>query len=117
MALNPAIIGFSTSRLLVKASPLDRNILISDSPISTRNYYDIESKQKTSSAYLLFAKHKKSQDRVVIKILRKYQDTRYSLETPKERQPYQLEALHWNSMFAPGVYIGLARIHGWNFHQ
>ncbi len=115
--MNPALSGSSTSRLLIKASPLDRTRLIPANSISKRYYYDIESKHKTSSAYLLFAKHRESKERVVIKILRRYQDTRYYLETAEERQRYQIEALHWNSLFAPQVYVGLARIRYWGFHQ
>jgi aminoglycoside phosphotransferase family enzyme len=116
--MNPAISSSSsTFGLLVKTSPLYRTSLIPANAISTRHCYDIESLQKTSSAYLLFAKQKESQERFAIKILRRYKDTRYSMGTANERQQYQLEALHCNSMFAPGVYIGLARIHDWNFYQ
>jgi aminoglycoside phosphotransferase family enzyme len=116
--MNPVISSSSsTFGLLVKTSPLNRTLLIPADSISTRHCYDIESLQKTSSAYLLFAKQKESQERFAIKILRRFQDTRYSMGTANERQQYQLEALHWNSMFATGVYIGLARIHDWDFYQ
>jgi len=116
--MNPAISSSSsTFGLLVKTSPHYRTLLIPANSISIRHCYYIESLQKTSSAYLLFAKQKESQESFAIKILRRYQDTRYSMGTANERQQYQLEALHWNSMFAPGVYIGLARIHDWDFYQ
>jgi hypothetical protein len=117
MVLNPAISCSSTSRLLVKASPFERATLIRANSISTRYPYDIESKQQTSSASLLFARHRESQERVVIKILREHQDTRYNLKANEERQRYQVEALHWNSLFAPQVYVGLAQIRDWSFHQ
>jgi aminoglycoside phosphotransferase family enzyme len=118
MVMIPSISSSSSFLgITVKTSPLYRTLLISNKVISTRFYYDIESLQKTSSALLLFAKQKGSQERVAIKILLSYQDTRYSLGTANERQKYQLEALHWNNMFAPGVYIGLARIHDLDFYQ
>jgi aminoglycoside phosphotransferase family enzyme len=118
MIINPAIgPSPSTSGLFVKTFSPYRNLFNPVNSSSKRHYYDIESMQKTSSANLLFAKQKESQERFVIKILRKYQDTRYSLGTVNERQQYQLEALHSNSMFAPEIYIGLARVHDWDFHN
>jgi aminoglycoside phosphotransferase family enzyme len=47
---------------------------------------------------------------IVLKILCKYKDTRYSLEAVSERQQCQKEALQWNRVFTPEVYVGLARI-------
>jgi aminoglycoside phosphotransferase family enzyme len=80
----------------------------------THHYYEIENKQQTASALLLFAQHRETKERVVIKILRDYKVTRYSLLTSQERLQYQLEALYWNKKFAPGVYKGLACILGWS---
>lgn len=78
-------------------------------------YYEIVEKQQTASASLLFAQHSTTAEHVVIKILNKYEDIRFSLETLEKRQRYQLEALHRNRKFAPGVYIGLAPIVGHSY--
>ncbi len=94
---------------------------------STRHYYEIVNKQQTASASLLFTKHRASasllftehnntKEHVVIKILRDYKVTRYSLVTPEERLWYQLEALYWNKKFAPRVYKGVAPILGRSYN-
>jgi len=82
---------------------------------SKHHYYVIEKRQQTASASLLFARHMKTKERVVIKILRDCKVTRYSLVTSEERLLYQLEALHWNNKFAPRIYMGVARILGWSY--
>jgi len=43
-----------------------------------------------------------------MKILRPYEDARYSLKTVEARQRCQLEAIWWNRQFTQGVHIGLA---------
>jgi len=72
--------------------------------------YDIEHIRQSECACLLFARHTITKKRVVMKILHKYKDTRYSLATPQDRQKSQLEALQLNKMFTPEIYLGLARI-------
>jgi aminoglycoside phosphotransferase family enzyme len=78
--------------------------------ISIRHYYKIEYIRKSENAWLLFVRHMASGEKIVLKILCKYKDTRYSLEAVIERQQCQLEALQWNRVFTPEVYMGLARI-------
>ncbi len=75
------------------------------------DYYEIEGSQQSECALVLFTRHMLTSERVVMKVLSRYKDTRYSLETVSERQQCQLEALQRNRVFAPEVYIGLARIH------
>ncbi len=73
-------------------------------------YYQIEDARESECALILFARDTLTSERVVMKILRQYKDTRYSLATLYERQQCQLEALERNRVFTPEVYIGLARI-------
>jgi aminoglycoside phosphotransferase family enzyme len=79
--------------------------------IPVPGYYQIEDIRQSECARILFARHTQTSERVVMKILREYQDTRYSLETIGMRQQCQLEALQRNRVFTPEVYIGLGRIH------
>jgi aminoglycoside phosphotransferase family enzyme len=74
--------------------------------------YQIESIRVSEPACILFARHTSTKESVVLKLLFEYQDSRYNLETIRERQQCQLEALHWNRLFTPRVHIGLVRIGG-----
>ncbi len=87
--------------------------------LSTTQYYKIEYIRKSETAWLLFVRPMDidTKERFVLKILCRYKDTRYNLETVDERQKCQLEALQWNRTFTPDVYIGLARISDWYKHQ
>lgn len=85
-------------------------------PSSKPHYYKIVNKQHTASASLLFAQHRETKERVVIKILRDHKITRYRLVTSEEQLRYQLEALYWNKKFTPQVYMGVARILGWSYN-
>ena len=78
--------------------------------IPAPGYYQIESTLQSECALILFARHTLTSESIVMKILREYKDTRYSLATREERQQCQLEALKRNRVFTPEVYIGLARI-------
>jgi aminoglycoside phosphotransferase family enzyme len=79
-------------------------------PSHARNYYEIENLRPSEHALLLFTRNIQTNKHIVIKILYKFKDTRYDLETVDDRQLCQLDALHWNRKFANGVHIGLARI-------
>ena len=78
--------------------------------MSIRHYYKIEYIRKSENAWLLFVRHMASGENIVLKILCRYKDTRYRLEAVIERQQCQLEALKWNRVLTPEVYMGLARI-------
>lgn len=78
--------------------------------VSIRQFYKIEYIRKSENAWLLFVRHMSTEKNFVLKILCKYKDTRYGLETVVDRQQCQLEALQWNRVFTPEVYVGLARI-------
>lgn len=78
---------------------------------SPRNHYKIRYVYPGETTLLLFASHTSTRERVAIKILKKYHDTRYSMGTIEERQDCQLEAIKQNRRFTPEVYIGLARLH------
>jgi aminoglycoside phosphotransferase family enzyme len=56
-------------------------------------------------------------ERLVIKMLRPYRDTRYSLETLSKRQQCLLEALGRNRVFTPDLYIGLAPLYNLDLSQ
>ncbi len=60
------------------------------------------------SALLVLVKLEATGQQLVVKMLRSYKDTRYSLETRKKRQQCLLEALRRNRVFTPELYVGLA---------
>ena len=71
------------------------------------HYYEIEYVQSSESSCVLFVRNECTEERVVIKFLHEYEDTRYHLGTVAERQQCQREALAWNRVFTPDVYLGL----------
>lgn len=79
-------------------------------PAQRKYLYRIVERQRSRSASVLFVQEKNTQDHFVIKVLLKYKDAHYNLETLEARQRCQIEALNWNRIFAPGVYLGLAGI-------
>src|SRR5712691_4444819 len=76
----------------------------------TSHYTDcqISDWSKSPSAQLFLVWHEATGQQLVIKMLRPYQDTRYSLETLNERQQCLLEALLRNRVFTTELYLGLA---------
>ena len=86
------------------------------SPLSPANsalidhFYKIENVLASENALILFTQCLTAPERFVMKVLRDYQDTRYSLDTRGKRQQCQLEALQRNRTYTPEVYLGLARI-------
>lgn len=86
-------------------------------PTFASDSFEIEDVRQSQFALLLFTRHKVTSERLVIKILRKYKDTRYSSETIAERQKYQFEALQWNRVFTPEAYIGLAPVRNLDLDQ
>ncbi len=91
--------------------------LISPDDTCRGNCYEIEGSQQSESALVLFTRRMRTSERVVMKILRDYKDSRYSLETVGKRQQCQLEAFQRNKVFTSEVYIGLACIHDWDPQQ
>lgn len=90
---------------------------ISAASTSSHHHYRIEDERQSESALLLFARHVDTGKCIVIKRLREYKDTRYSLETLSKRQQCLLEALQRNRVFSSELYIGLARIYDENLTQ
>jgi aminoglycoside phosphotransferase family enzyme len=78
---------------------------------SPRNYYKIRYVYPGETTLLFFASHISTRERVAIKILKEYHDTRYQMASIRERQQCQIEAIKQNRRFTPEVYIGLARLH------
>src|SRR5437660_7383507 len=81
--------------------------LLSSSPLTT---YEITRKSHSESSWLLFVEDRQSKEQRVIKVLQKYKDARYNLETVEKRQQCQLEGWRQNRLFTPDAYLGLARI-------
>jgi len=75
-----------------------------------RHSFHIADIRQSESAWVVFARHELSKRLFVLKFLKAYKDSRYSLSTSVERQKCMLEALHWNRKFTPGVFIGLGHI-------
>ncbi len=80
------------------------------------NLYEIRDKRESENASCLFVRNHLGKD-FVIKLLHKYEDSRYSLKKFGERQRCQLEALRSNRRFAPQVYFGMARLYEWDDHR
>lgn len=66
------------------------------------------------SSFLFFVRHEETGRRFIVKMLRSYKDTRYSLETRIKRQQCLLEGLWRNRVFTPELYIGLAPLYGFD---
>ncbi len=73
--------------------------------------WEIKDWHKSLSALLFLVWHEGTGEELVIKMLRDYQDTRYSLETLGKRQQCLLEALQRNRVFTPELYLGLAPVY------
>lgn len=110
-------VSHGTPGALSEASSSSSTSLDSLSPTPGCNYYRIEDIQQSECALVLFTQHALTSECLVIKVLREYKDTRYSLETMGKRQQCQLEALRQNRVFTPEVYIGLACIDALDLDQ
>ncbi|MDQ2888136.1 MAG: hypothetical protein M3Y39_18865 [Chloroflexota bacterium] len=86
------------------------NRQISNGLVSKTHEYKIKNTIVSESSMIFFAFCSDTKQRVVIKILRKYEDTRYSLADPQKRLACQIEALKWNQKFTPSIYLGLGTI-------
>src|SRR5260370_34412506 len=64
--------------------------------------YLIKDRRQSECTLILFTQNVDTGQRLVMKILRDYTDTRYSLETISKRQPAQLKALERNRVHTPG---------------
>ena len=91
----------------------------SNLPGTTSEYSDfqITDWNKSPSAQLFLVSHNVTKQQLVIKMLRSYQDTRYSLKTLAKRQQCLLEALQRNRVFTPELYIGLAPLYHLDPHK
>lgn len=95
-----------------------RSFLHSMAPISysripatpESQHYDIERIKASESAWVLFTRQRNTGEKVVMKILRDYEDDRYDLKERAKRHDCQLEAIRINREITPGVHRGLARI-------
>ncbi|SRR5579884_696455 len=72
--------------------------------------YDIEKIKVSESAWVLFTRKSNTGEKVVMKILRDYEDSRYSLKERTQRQHCQCEAVRINREITPGIHLGLARV-------
>jgi len=74
----------------------------------THQTYHIQDLKCSENAWLIFNTNK------VVKILRPYDDCRYSLNERQNRHKCLLEGLYWNRKFTQDVHLGLARYCGLN---
>lgn len=79
-------------------------------PTTTISTFSIEETRPSEHATIYFTHKAFCSERYVMKELRDYKDTRYSLETVQKRQECQLQALERNRKFSPDIYVGLAKI-------
>jgi aminoglycoside phosphotransferase family enzyme len=76
-----------------------------------KRFYTITSRERSEAAIILVAQRREDpSQRVALKLLRPYKDTRFSLLMRSERQQCQLKALQKNPYFSPDVYYGLAPV-------
>ncbi len=102
---------------LSKSSSFERTSETQSNRNSVLHCYKIEDMRQSETAWVLFTRHMTTKQCFVMKILKEYKDTRYSLEDVNERQQCQLEALHWNRIFTPGIYLGLGCIHDLDLYR
>lgn len=75
-----------------------------------RDCYKIEDMRQSECSWVLFVSHAVTKQVGVLKILKRYEDTRYALDTVQARQQCMREALCINRTFSPPIYRGLARV-------
>jgi aminoglycoside phosphotransferase family enzyme len=93
------------------ASEINSHLSKKASKDTSEATFVIEHELSSKPARLFFAHQQTdTNNEVVIKILCRYEDTRYKLKTLSKRQMCQLEALQWNTRFANDIYIGLAPV-------
>src|SRR2546421_3079352 len=102
---------------LSRSSSFERTSETQSNRNSVLHCYKIEDMRQSETAWVLFTRHMTTKQCFVMKILKSYKDTRYSLEDVNNRQQCQLEALHWNRIFTPGIYLGLGCIHDLDLHR
>jgi len=73
--------------------------------------YEIHGRHDSEPAYVFFVRREDTNENLVIKILRPFEDMRYNLKPRDKRRQCQLDALKWNTIFTQNVYLGLARIY------
>jgi aminoglycoside phosphotransferase family enzyme len=115
--INPYKASFRRLMPLSQELSIDKPQQIHSNDCSIRHYYKIKYIRKSENAWLLFVIHLATGKNIVLKILCKYKDTRYNLESVIERQCCQIEALQRNREFTPEVYVGLARICDFNLYH
>ncbi len=110
MAVEPQQLGvIATVHVHPPSSPSEPSSIESLALALTQRRYEIEDTRLSECALILFARDTTESKRVVMKLMRDYADTRYSLNTLERRQQCQLEALERNKVFTPDVYQGVAR--------
>lgn len=103
--------------LFCEASPSPHICANFSTDTSQLTDWQISDWNKSPSALLFLVHHKVTGQQLVIKMLRHYQDTRYSLETLNKRQQCLLEALRCNRVFTPDLYLGLAPVYDLDLSQ
>lgn len=93
------------------ASSFPQSHALSSTSDKNIQYYNIDDIHKSENAIVFFCRD------IVIKRLRPFEDYRYKLKEPQERQRCLLEGLEWNRKFTNGVYLGLARVYDWKLEQ
>lgn len=88
-----------------------------DISMSKSHFYTVRYARRSESAWILFVEDDETARPVVMKLLRPCKDVRYNLLKLDRRQECQLEALEWNKLFTPDVYLGLGYVQGLRFWQ
>ena len=108
VAINPDISSHVLeAHIVVSTSDIQKKV---PSKIPSLDRYKIDRIHESEPSCIIFAHHSTTNEGIVLKLLIEYADSRYNLATIRERQHCQVEALYWNRIFTPDVYIGLVPI-------
>src|SRR5579863_6485430 len=100
--VEPDTVLYETLQSPSKLEPVQVQPKIPSRGSTTGTYFEIRYEVTGETTQLLFAEKPSTHQRVVIKILKKYEDLRYHMATVGERQQCQLEALKRNQQFTSG---------------
>lgn len=115
--IKPSHASQNTLKPLSVISSSSHHLAIPANISASRYHYKIQYVYDGETTLLLFAIHESTRERVAIKILKEYNDTRYHMATVEERQQCQVEALKQNQRFTPDVYIGLAQLYRFDLQK
>ena len=108
--VEPDTVLYKTLQSPSKLEPVQVQPIIPFRGSTKSNYFKVRYVFTGETTQLLFTEKPSTHQRIVMKILKEYEDLRYHMATVSERQQCQLEALKHNRQYSPDIYFGLARL-------